>query len=84
MLYKNSATRSEIDWIRGVNSSFTLRELCARGLVVRGTREKRKMVYEPTPELLAHLGVARVEDLPEYANAKKELGDFVAENAQFS
>ena len=31
--YKNGATRAEIDYIRGVNSSFTLRALSMRGLV---------------------------------------------------
>jgi segregation and condensation protein B len=33
ILYKNGATRSDIDYIRGVNSSFILRNLAVRGLV---------------------------------------------------
>src|SRR3989344_593451 len=33
VLYKNGANRAEIDYIRGVNSSFTLRALSVRGLV---------------------------------------------------
>src|SRR3989338_9602838 len=31
ILYKNGANRAEIDYIRGVNSSFTLRALSVRG-----------------------------------------------------
>src|SRR3989344_8744534 len=33
VLYKNGANRAEIDYIRGVNSSFTLRALSVRGLI---------------------------------------------------
>mgnify|MGYP001566952425 FL=1 len=78
VLYRGQATRREIDWIRGVNSAFTLRELAARGLIARKTNPKdaRGFVYEPTVELLAHLGVARVEDLPDYADAQKEFAAF--------
>lgn len=86
VLYRARATRREIDWIRGVNSTFTLRELAARGLVARTANPKdaRGFVYEPTAELLAHLGVSRVEALPDYAEAKKELDAFAAktENKQ--
>lgn len=79
VLYRSRATRREIDWIRGVNSTFTLRELAARGLVARRQNQKdaRSYVYEPTTELLAQLGVACAEDLPDYAEAKKELDAFM-------
>lgn len=86
VLYRACATRREIDWIRGVNSTFTLRDLAARGLVARKANPKdaRGFVYEPTLELLSHLGVSRVEELPDYAEAKKELDAFTAttENKQ--
>lgn len=80
VLYRARVPRREIDWIRGVNSTFTLRELAARGLVARRANPKdgRGFVYEPTLELLSHLGVSRVEELPEYAEAKKELDAFAA------
>src|SRR3989344_8867988 len=35
ILYRGQATRREIDWIRGVNSTFTLRELAGRGVARR-------------------------------------------------
>ncbi len=80
VLYRGRATRREIDWIRGVNSVFTVRELGARGLLARRAdpKDARSFVYEPTVELLAHLGVSRVEDLPDYSAAKKELDEFAA------
>jgi len=84
ILYRGVASRRDIDWIRGVNSSFIIRELCARGLIARSSRDKRGFVYEPTAELLAHLGAARAEDLPDYDKVKKELESFVAESPQIS
>ncbi|MBP6866156.1 MAG: SMC-Scp complex subunit ScpB [Candidatus Pacebacteria bacterium] len=72
ILYKNGASRSTIDYIRGVNSSFTLRALSMRGLVEKVTdpKDTRRYIYQPTTELLAYMGVTRVEDLPEFENIK--------------
>lgn len=68
VLYKNGASRSEIDYIRGVNSSFTLRALSVRGLVdkVPNPKDSRSYVYKPSFELLAYMGVKSVEELPDF------------------
>lgn len=70
------ATRGEIDWVRGVNSSTSLRTLLMRGLIEgrEDAKDKRRIRYGLTTEALAHLGIARVEDLPRSA----ELGAAVA------
>ena len=62
-------TRGEIDWVRGVNSSTSLRTLLMRGLIEgrEDERDKRRTRYCLTTEALAHLGVARVETLPRFA-----------------
>lgn len=69
VLYKNGVSRSEIDYIRGVNSSFTLRMLSIRGLVERilDPKDNRRYVYKPSFELLSYMGVKSVEELPEYS-----------------
>lgn len=68
ILYKNGATRSEIDWIRGVNSSATVRSLLLRGLIERteDTADRRKIRYELTTEALAHLGLSSTKEAPGY------------------
>ena len=68
ILYKNGATRGEIDWVRGVNSSTALRSLLLRGLVDRteDPNDRRRARYEPTPEALAHLSAGKASDLPRY------------------
>lgn len=75
ILYRGPLTRSEVDFIRGVNSSQTMRTLTLRGLIrkVPNPRDERSFLYEPTTELLSQLGVSRPQDLPEYAQVREKL-----------
>jgi segregation and condensation protein B len=68
ILYKNGATRSEIDYIRGVNSNFILRALSVRGLVEKAQdpKDQRRYIYKPTFNLLSYMGLSDIRDLPEY------------------
>lgn len=68
ILYKNGVTRGEIDYIRGVNSSFILRNLSIRGLIERVIHptDSRKYIYKPTIDTIRFLGVTKIEELPEY------------------
>lgn len=81
VIYKGPVARSEIDYIRGVNSTFTLRNLMIRGLVERKTNpsDARGFLYKPTLELLAFLGVGSMEELPRYLEVEQELKIFVSE-----
>lgn len=78
VLYKNKVSRKEIDYIRGVNSSFILRNLMIRGLIEREDNEngERGFVYRPTTELFAFMGISRKEDLPEYESMQKQIDEF--------
>ncbi len=66
--YAGPISRAEIDYIRGVNSSFTLRNLSIRGLVERLADPHRAnaYIYSPSMDFLKLLGIAKKEDLPEY------------------
>jgi segregation and condensation protein B len=70
--YQEGATRGEIDWVRGVNSSASLRTLLMRGLIEgrEDERDKRRVRYGLTTEALAHLGIARADDLPRAAELR--------------
>jgi len=80
--YKGPISRAEIDYIRGVQSNFILRNLQIRGLVEKIINEKdrRSFLYRPTFELLAFLGVSKIEDLPEYQKVKTEFDQFATQN----
>jgi segregation and condensation protein B len=75
ILYKNSVTRAEIDYIRGVNSSFTLRALSVRGLIEKTVdpKDNRRFVYNPSFELLSFMGINSVEELPEWAEVNSSM-----------
>lgn len=78
ILYKGPVTRSEIDFIRGVNSSFTVRNLMIRGLVERALNPKdaRTYLYQPSMELLAFLGVESLENIPQYSEFRSKIDEY--------
>lgn len=69
------ATRSDIDWIRGVNSGAALRSLLMRGLVERSedTGDRRRARFQVTIDALAHLGVSKAEDLPRFDDMRRAI-----------
>lgn len=75
ILYNNGAHRSFIDYIRGVNSSFILRALSVRGLIERvaDKEDSRRYIYKPTFELLSHMGVKSIDELPDYESIRKTI-----------
>jgi segregation and condensation protein B len=79
VLYKNGVSRAEIDYIRGVNSSFTLRALSVRGLVERtvDSKDNRRYIYKPSFELLSFMGIQRAEDLPDFAEVSSSINTSV-------
>ena len=85
ILYKNPVQKAEIDYIRGVNSNFILRSLLVRGLIekIPKPEDQRSFLYRPTFELLAHLGIKKTEDLPDYnefrAKVEENISQFVEE-----
>ena len=84
ILYKGSVTRSEIDYIRGVTSTFILRNLAIRGLVEKYINEedKRTVLYKPTIDLLSYLGVESTEKLPSFSDLNSILNNKIKqENA---
>lgn len=80
ILYKKTAngrgvSRNNIDGIRGVNSTFTLRNLLIRGLIEKkqDTQNKRSYLYAPTFKLFQYLGISSEKKLPDYDNYKEKI-----------
>jgi segregation and condensation protein B len=78
VLYQGPIARADIDYIRGVNSQFILRALLIRGLVERidNPKDARSYLYKPTLDLLSHLGVSKIADLPEYEKVRADITAF--------
>lgn len=82
--YKAPIKRSEIDYIRGVNSSFMLRNLLIRGLIerVRDLKDSRSYVYRISADFLKFLGLTSISDFPDYGSFAKKLEEFLKEQPQ--
>jgi segregation and condensation protein B len=79
VLYKNGVSRSEIDYIRGVNSSFILRNLIVRGLIEKITdpKDSRRLLYRPTFDALSFMGITSIEQLPNYSEVITQLQEVI-------
>jgi segregation and condensation protein B len=65
--YRQPLTRAQVDAIRGVDSSGTLRALLARDLVAEAGRLEsvgRPILYATTPLFLQQFGLTSLADLP--------------------
>ncbi|MEX0652343.1 MAG: SMC-Scp complex subunit ScpB [Candidatus Paceibacterota bacterium] len=84
ILYQSPITRAEVDFIRGVNSTFIIRNLMVRGLIEKQANPKdaRSFLYQPTFALLSFLGITGIEDLPEYGSVREEIQQFKEEQRE--
>lgn len=75
VLYKDGVSRAEIDYIRGVNSSFTLRALSVRGLIEKTTdpKDNRRFIYKPSFDLLSYMGVKSTAELPDWEEVNNSV-----------
>ena len=75
--YLGPISRSRLEYLRGVNSVFTLRSLLLRGLIDRESDPKRSnaFLYRPSVQLVRHLGLSKVEALPDYEKLRTVIED---------
>lgn len=80
IIYFAPISRSRLEYLRGVNSSFILRSLLLRGLVERFPDPERQnqFLYRPTFELLKHVGLSRREDMPDFEKFQALMKTFEA------
>lgn len=78
IIYQGPLSRAEIDYIRGVQSNFILRNLMIRGLVekIPNPKDQRSFLYKPTFEMLSFMGVSKMEDMPSYTDARNEIESY--------
>ena len=76
VLYRGPILRSEINYLRGVNSNYILRALLVRGLIEKVDQGGRSTAYQPTFELLSYMGVSKVSDLPGHEETTKAVEEF--------
>ena len=78
VLYRGPVTRAQVDYIRGVNSTYMLRHLLVRGLIekIPNPSDSRSYLYQTTHELLGHLGITNIHEMPEYDRVREGVEIF--------
>lgn len=77
--YLGPCSRAEIDYIRGVNSSFILRNLAIRGLVERKLDSHRAnaFIYNVSFDFLKHMGLSSPQSLPDYEKYRELVKSYL-------
>ncbi len=72
--YRGPINKIDIEAIRGVNCSFTLRNLLRRGLIERIVSDDSRHLqqYKTTIDFLRVLGIDSVDELPEYEELSRD------------
>ena len=79
--YNEPITRGNVDALRGVESTYVMRRLLAKGLIKecgRSDAPGRAILYKTTDEFLDYFGLASKDDLPKIdientVNSPKDL-----------
>jgi len=84
ILYQGPIKRADIDYVRGVNSQFILRNLLIRGLITRvdDPSDERAFLYRPSLELMAFLGITDIKQLPDFEEVIAKLSSFKAQEKE--
>jgi segregation and condensation protein B len=72
--YRGPITRTDIEAVRGVNCSYTVRNLLMRGLIERidNPKDNRGYIYKISFEFLKKMGVESVSKLPDYESLSRD------------
>lgn len=76
--YKQPLTKPELEFIRGVNSDYTLNTLLEKNLVtIQGRAETvgRPLLYSTTDEFLKYFGLRTINDLPKPREIEEIMKD---------
>lgn len=77
VLYKERATKAEIDFVRGVDSSRSIKSLQTRG-IIESMQEKNRKVYFPTTETLRYVGITSVNDAKDFDEISVKLKTLIS------
>ena len=76
--YNEPITRGKVDEMRGVDSTFVIRKLLAKGLLKEAGRSEmpgHPTLYKTTDDFLDYFGLATKDDLPDISKIELELDE---------
>lgn len=75
--YRGPISKHAIDYIRGVQSHFSLRNLLVRGLIEKKEHEGEPQ-YMVTTDTLSFLGITSTAELPDFEHVAHEYAKIIA------
>ena len=79
--YHPGISKAEIEFIRGVNSAYSIRALLMRGLIT-AEQSGRSSIYHPTLDLLQSYGIGSINELPQYEEMSKKIEALLQQKQQ--
>lgn len=76
ILYKPKSSKPEIDFVRGVDSTRSIKSLLTRGLIEK-TIEKNRNFYIPSIETLKFLGLENVNEIIDFGDISVKLNNLI-------
>lgn len=76
--YNEPLTRGQVDEMRGVDSTFMIRKLLAKGLIKEAGKSDmpgHPTLYKTTDDFLDYFGLSTKEDLPDISKLEQELDE---------
>lgn len=79
IIYRGPIKKSDLDFIRGVNSQFILRNLQIRGLIEKiiNPKDERGYLYKPSMELLGFLGLSNIQEIENYDKVNNDIKTYL-------
>lgn len=72
VIYREKTTKAEIDFVRGVDSSRSIKTLLTRGIIEK-IEEKNKKYYIPATETLRYMGISSVDKVKDFEEISGKL-----------
>ncbi|HHG84861.1 MAG TPA: SMC-Scp complex subunit ScpB, partial [Bacteroidetes bacterium] len=85
--YRQPITKSEIEFIRGVNCDYTVRSLLDKNLIDilgRSDAPGRPLLYGTSSYFMEYFGINEIKDLPKIEEIKVNEAEFQAQFKLFS
>lgn len=79
--YRGPVAKHDIDYVRGVNSHFSLRNLMVRGLIEK-KETGAETQYLVTTDTLSYLGISSTHELPDFEHVKEQYKKIIAGETQ--
>ncbi len=79
--YHGPVTRMEIDYIRGVNSTYSLRNLLIRGLIDK-VKDGSTVRYSASTDTYRFMGVTSQQELPDFAVVQAKVQEILVKKQE--